>query len=84
MQRAPNRFVAAVLCQTVGHRPEGPTVMYRHSKKNWVPDFMKRRPEVSKDLIEEYLHNLYAVQPDFLYGVPRDFIKNCRTRGAAG
>jgi hypothetical protein len=29
-------------------------------------------------MIEEYLHNLYAVQPDFLYSVSRDFIRNCR------
>ena len=79
MQRAPDRVVAAVFCQTVGHRPENPTVMYRHSTENWVPDFMKRRPDVSTDTIEKYLHNLYAVQPDFLYSVSRDFIRNCRT-----
>ena len=66
-------------CQSVGHRPENPTVMYRHSKENWAPDFMKQRPEVSMDTIEKYLHNLYAVQPDFLYSVSRDFIKNCHT-----
>src|SRR3984885_2999022 len=53
--------------------------MYRHGKENWVPDFMKRRPDVSTDMIEKYLHNLYAAQPDFLYSVPRDFIKNCQT-----
>jgi hypothetical protein len=34
---------------------------------------------VSIDTIEKYLHNLYAVQPDFLYSVSRDFIGNCRT-----
>ena len=79
MQRAPDRVVAAVFCQTVGHRPEDPTVMYRHSKENWVPGFMKRRPDVSADTIEKYLHNLYAAQPDFLYSVSRDFIRNCQT-----
>jgi len=37
------------------------------------------------DTIEKYLHNLYAVQPDFLYSVSRDFIRNCARRsGAAG
>jgi hypothetical protein len=77
--RVPARIVAAVFCQSVGHRPENPTVMYRHSKENWVPDFMKRRPDVSTDTIEKYLHNLYAVQPDFLYSVSRDFIRNCHT-----
>src|SRR6476619_2575710 len=79
LQRAPDRVLAAVFCQTVGHRPENPTVMYRHSKDNWEPDFLKRRPDVSPATLEQYFHNLYAVQPDFLYSVSRDFIKNCRT-----
>jgi pimeloyl-ACP methyl ester carboxylesterase len=79
LQRAPQRVVAAVFCQSVGHRPEDPTVMYRHGKENWVPDFLKRRPDVSPETIEKYLHNLYSVLPDFLYSVSRDFIRNCRT-----
>ena len=79
MQRAPDRVVAAVFCQSVGHRPEDPTVMYRHSTDNWAPDFLKRRPDVSADTIEKYFHNLYAAQPDFLYSVSRDFIRNCQT-----
>src|SRR6266481_2674869 len=84
MQRAPYRVVAAVFCQSVGHRPENPTVMYRHSKENWVPDFIKRRPEVSMDTIEKYLHNLYAVQPDFLYSVSRDSDRRQRVAAALG
>ena len=44
-----------------------------------MPDFMRRQPDVSMETIEKYLHNLYVVQPDFLYSVSRDFIKNCRT-----
>jgi pimeloyl-ACP methyl ester carboxylesterase len=79
LQRAPDRVVAAVFCQSVGHRPEDPTVMYRHSQENWVPDFLTRRSDVSRDTIERYLHNLYAVQPDFLYSVSRNFIRNCHT-----
>jgi len=79
LQRAPDRVIAAVFCQSVGHLTEDPTVMYRHGKENWVPDFMKRRPDVSIDTIERYLHNLYAVQPDFLYSVSRDFIASCGT-----
>jgi pimeloyl-ACP methyl ester carboxylesterase len=79
MERAPDRVVGAIFCQTVGHRPEDPTVMYRHSSENWVPDFRKRRPDVSRDTIEKYLHNLYAARPDFLHSVSRDFIRNCQT-----
>src|SRR5689334_21091250 len=79
LQRAPDRVVAAVFCQTVGHLPQDPRVMYRHGKENWVPDLIKGRPEVSIDMIETYLHNLYAIQPDFLYSVAREFIRGSPT-----
>ena len=79
LQRAPDRVVAAVFHQTVGHRPEDPEVMYRHSEQNWLPDFRARRPEIAQDTIDKYFHSLWHAQPDFLYSVPRDFIKNCRT-----
>jgi pimeloyl-ACP methyl ester carboxylesterase len=79
LQRAPERVVAAVFCQTVGHRPQDPDVMLRHSRQNWLADFRVRRPEVPMDTVEKYLHGLWREQPDFLYSVPREFIKNCRT-----
>jgi hypothetical protein len=79
LQRAPERVVAAVFCQSVGHRPEDPDVMVRHSHDNCLADFRARRPEVSMDTIEKYFHSLRRLQPDFLYSVPREFIKNCRT-----
>ena len=43
------------------------------------PSSATRRPEVSMDTIEKYFHSLWRVQPDFLYSVSRDFIKNCHT-----
>jgi hypothetical protein len=79
LQRAPDRVVAAVFHQTVGCRTEDPEVMYRHSTDNWLPDFKKRRPEVSQDTIDKYFHSLWRAQPDFLFSVSREFIKNCHT-----
>jgi pimeloyl-ACP methyl ester carboxylesterase len=79
LERAPERVIAAVFCQTVGHRPEDRDVMYRHGHENWVPDFRARRPDVTIETIEKYFHNLYRSRPDFLYSVSRDFIRNCRT-----
>ena len=79
LERAPERVVAAVFCQSVGHRPEDPDVMYRHGHENWAPDFRARRPDVTMETIEKYFHNLYRARPDFLYSVSRDFIRNCRT-----
>jgi pimeloyl-ACP methyl ester carboxylesterase len=79
MERAPDRIVAAVLSQPVGHRPENPDVMYNSGRDGWAPDFRKRRPDVSMDTIETYLHNLYRAQPDFVYSVSRDFARSCQT-----
>ncbi len=79
LQRAPGRVAAAVFCQTVGHRPELPDYMHDSGKDVWAPELLPKRPDLTMAQVEQYLHNLYRVQPDFLYSVPRDFIKNCRT-----
>ena len=78
MERAPDRVAAAVLSQPVGHRPENPDVMY-NSGLEWAADFRMRRPEVSMETVERYLHNLYRAQPDFVYSVSRDFVQSCET-----
>ena len=79
MERAPERVVAGVLCQPVGHRPENPDVMYNSGRDVWAPEFRKRQPNVSMETIEKYLHNLYRVRPDFVYSVSRDFVRSCQT-----
>jgi pimeloyl-ACP methyl ester carboxylesterase len=79
MQRAPQRVVAAVLSQPVGHRPDKPDFMYDSGRNNWAKELLERRPEVPMATIERYLHNLYRVQPDFVYSVSREFAKSCQT-----
>ena len=79
MERAPDRVVAAVLVQTVGHRDDDPDVMYRSGRDVWAPELMAQRPDVTMATIEQYLHNLYRARPDFLYSVSRDFARSCRT-----
>ena len=79
MERAPARVVAAILSQPVGHRPEKPDYMYESGRDVWAKEFRERRPDVSMATIEQYLHNLYRVQPDFVYSVSRDFAKSCGT-----
>ena len=63
MERAPDRVVAGVLCQTVGHWDDDPDVMYRSGHDVWGPELMKLRPDVTMETIEAYLHNLYRVRP---------------------
>ncbi|MGH7397023.1 MAG: alpha/beta fold hydrolase [Candidatus Rokuibacteriota bacterium] len=79
MERAPDRVVAGVLCQTVGHRPETPDVMFNSGRDVWAPELLARRPDLTMAQVETYLHNLYRVQPDFVYSVSRDFARVCRT-----
>ncbi len=78
-ERAPDRLVAAVLSQPVGHRPEKPNVMYDSGVNAWAPDFIKRRPDVTMATIETYLQNMWRRQPDFVYSVSRDFVAKCQT-----
>jgi len=79
MERAPDRVVAGVLSQPIGHRPENPDVMYNSGRDVWAPEFRKRQPNVSMETIEKYLHNLYRVRADFVYSVSRDFVRSCQT-----
>ena len=79
MERAPQRVVAAILSQPVGHRPDKADYMYDSGRDVWAKEFRERRPDVSMATIEQYLHNLYRVQPDFVYSVSRDFAKSCQT-----
>ncbi|HXD15572.1 MAG TPA: alpha/beta fold hydrolase [Vicinamibacterales bacterium] len=79
LKRAPNRVAAAVLAQPVGFRPEMPNVLYDGSKTGWVPDFLKRRPDVTPDTVERYLTKMFRTDADFVFTVSRDFVKSCQT-----
>jgi len=79
MERAPQRIAAAILSQPVGHKPSKPDYMYDAGKTVWAKELRERRPDVSMETIETYLHNLYRLRPDFVYSVSRDFAKSCQT-----
>jgi pimeloyl-ACP methyl ester carboxylesterase len=67
MERAPQRVVAAVLCQPVGHNRNFPDSMYNSGRDNWAPALRAQRPDLTRETCEAYLHNLYRVQPDFAF-----------------
>ena len=79
MERAPERVVAGVLCQPVGHNTKTPDSMYNSGRDIWAPELRARRTDVTIDTCEAYLHNLYRVDPDFVYSVSRDFVRSCQT-----
>ena len=79
LKRAPNRVVAAVLAQPVGFRPEMPTLFYDNNMAAWGPDLVKRRPEITMDTVGKFLTRMYRTNPDFVFTVTRDFVRNCQT-----
>src|SRR5216117_1561568 len=79
LKRAPDRVVAAVLAQPVGFRPEMPTLLYDGSMTGWGPELVKRRPEITMEMVEKYLTKMYRTNPDFVLTVTRDFVRNCQT-----
>src|SRR5438309_5066082 len=79
LKRAPDRVVAAVLAQPVGFRPEMPTLLYDGSMSGWGPDLVKRRPEITMEMVEKYLTKMYRTNADFVFTVSRDFVRHCQT-----
>src|SRR5689334_84741 len=78
MERAPQRIAAAILSQPVGHNPAVPDYMFDAGKTVWAKELRERRPDVSMETIEKYLHDLYRQRPDFVYSVSREFAKSCQ------
>ena len=79
VERAPERVAAAVLCQPVGNNKATPDSMYNSGLDSWGPELCSHRTDVTMETVEKYLHNLYRVDPDFVYSVSRDFVRSCQT-----
>src|SRR6476660_3026161 len=79
LERAPNRIVAAVLAQPSGSRPEMPTLNYDNNMTGWGPELVKRRPEITMAMVDKLLTKMYRTNPDFVFTVTRDFVRNCQT-----
>src|SRR4249920_2157429 len=79
LKRAPERVVAAVLAQPSGFRPEIPDLFYRNNIKGWGPPLCERRPDITMATVDAFLKKMYGANPDFVFTVTRDFVRNCRT-----
>jgi pimeloyl-ACP methyl ester carboxylesterase len=79
IKRAPDRVVAAVLAQPSGSRPEARDFFYDGNMKGWGPELVKRRPEVTMETVDKFLTKMYRTNPDFVFTVSRDFVRNCQT-----
>ena len=79
LKRAPDRIVAAVLAQPSGSRPEARDLFYENNMKGWGPELLKRRSDLSTDQVDKFLTKMYRTNPDFVFTVSRDFVRQCQT-----
>ena len=79
LKRAPDRIVAAVLAQPSGSRPEMRDHFYQGNMKTWGPALTAKRPDISMETVDKFLTRMYRTDPDFVFTVTRDFVRNCQT-----
>ena len=79
LKRAPDRIVAAVLAQPSGFRKELPDLFYETNIKGWGPELVKRRPDITMEMVDKFLTRMYRTNADFVFTVTRDFVRSCQT-----
>jgi pimeloyl-ACP methyl ester carboxylesterase len=79
LRRAPDRIVAAVLAQPSGSRPEMRDLFYEGNMKTWGPELTAKRPDIKMEAVDKFLTKMYRTNPDFVFTVTRDFVRNCQT-----
>jgi pimeloyl-ACP methyl ester carboxylesterase len=79
IKRAPDRVVAAVPAQPVGFRPEMPNVMYDASMNGWGVELVKRRTDLTTEMVEKFVTRMFHTNADFVFTVTRDFVRTCQT-----
>src|SRR5256712_599731 len=52
LKRAPDRVVPAVLAQPSGPRPAMPDLFYETNMKDWGPELVKRRPDITMETVD--------------------------------
>jgi pimeloyl-ACP methyl ester carboxylesterase len=79
LRLAPERIVAAALMQPSGYSPEHPDLFYQNNIKGWGPLLCEKRPEVTMDLVHDFLTSMYSDRADFVFTVSRDFVRSLQT-----
>jgi pimeloyl-ACP methyl ester carboxylesterase len=79
LKRASDRVVAAVLAQPSGSRPEMRDLFYENNMKGWGPALTAGRPDLTMEMVDKFLTRMYRTDPDFVFTVTRDFVRNCKT-----
>ena len=56
--------------------PEQPTLSYDTNMTGWGPALVKRRPDITMEMVDRFLTKMYK-NVDFVFTVSRDFVRSC-------
>ena len=56
-----------------------PDLAYQNNTKGWGPPLCESRPEISMNMVQDFLTNMYTNRADFVYTVTRDFVRSVQT-----
>ena len=79
LSRAPERIVAAAMMQPSGFRPEMPDLFYQNNITGWGLPLCEKRPEVTMEMVHDFLTSMYTNRADFVFTVSRDFVRALQT-----
>ena len=79
LRLASERIVAAAMMQPSGFRPETPDLFYQNNIKGWGPPLREKRPEITMEMVHDFLTNMYTNRADFVFTVSRDFVRSVQT-----
>ena len=79
LERAPERIPAAVIAQPVGFNRENPDYFYNNYIDGWAVDLSAGRPDVTLEMVDAFLTNMFRTSGDFVFTVTREFVRNCET-----
>lgn len=79
LKHAGERVVAATLVHPSGYTSSHPDIYYTNNINGWGAEFVKRRPEITMEMISAFLNNMYTNRADFVFTVDRDFVRDCQT-----
>ena len=54
-------------------------LFYQNNITGWAPQLVERRPDITMEQAEKFLTRMYRTDPDFVFTVTRDFVRNCQT-----
>ena len=52
-------------------------MFYQNNINGWAPKLLESRRDITRDMVEQFLHKMYRANPDFVFTVCRDFVRAC-------